>query len=117
MKISDSEMEIMHAVWTHNGEVTSTMIIDELDTEWKLTTVLTFLNRLVAKGALSRRKEGKTNYYSAAISEKEYKTQQTKSFVKEVHSGSVKNLLAALYGNERPSSKEIEELKEWFEEV
>ena len=116
MKISDSEMEIMRIIWRKNAEVSAAQLLDELTIRWKQTTVLTFLKRLVDKGILSVRKEGKTNYYSPLISENEYKTQQTRGFLKEVHSGSVSNFLTALYGGQKPDKEEMEELKKWFEE-
>ncbi len=117
MKISDSEMEIMKIIWSHDGAVTSAQISSELETEWKLTTILTFLKRLTDKGIISSEKAGKSNCYRALMTEKEYKSQQTEEFLEEFHSGSVKNFLAALFGDKKPSKKEIEEIKEWFEEV
>ena len=117
MKISDSEMEIMKIIWAHDDAVTSSQIADELETEWKPTTILTFLKRLADKGIVSSDKIGKTNYYKALISEKQYTAQQTEEFLDQFHSGSVKNFLAALFGDKRPSGKDIEEIKQWFEEV
>lgn len=116
MRISDSEMEIMKLIWRENGAVTTAMLLDRLDNGWKQTTVLTFLKRLADKGALSIRREGKTNYYSPKISEADYKRQQTEAFLREVHAGSVKRFLAALYGGVKPSASEMEEIKQWFEE-
>ncbi|MFQ7291062.1 MAG: BlaI/MecI/CopY family transcriptional regulator [Monoglobales bacterium] len=116
MKISDSEMEIMRLIWKKNEAVSAAQLLEELDTDWKQTTVLTFLRRLVDKGVLSLRKEGKTNYYTPLISEDEYKTRQTRGFLKEVHSGSVSNFLTALYGGKKPNKAEMDELKKWFEE-
>lgn len=117
MKISDSEMEIMKIIWAHDDAVTSAQIAEELETEWKITTILTFLKRLDDKGIVSSEKIGKTNYYRALISEKQYTSQQTEEFLDQFHSGSVKNFLAALFGDKKPSGKDIEDIKQWFEEV
>ena len=117
MKISDSEMEIMRLIWKKNEAVSAAQLLEELDTDWKQTTVLTFLRRLVDKGVLSLRKEGKTNYYTPLISEDEYKREQTEEFLNETHKGSVKSLLTALFGAKEPDKKELEEIKEWFEEI
>jgi predicted transcriptional regulator len=117
MKISDSEMEIMKVIWSHDEAVTSAQIAEDLDTEWKPTTILTFLKRLTDKGIISTEKSGKSNCYKAVITENEYKSRQTEKFLKEFHSGSVKNFLTALFGEKKPTKQEIEEIKEWFEEV
>lgn len=110
-------MEIMKIIWSHSDAVTSAQISDELKSEWKPTTILTFLKRLTDKGILISEKHGKSNCYKAVISENEYKSQQTEEFLKEFHSGSVKNFLAALFGDKKPSKKDIADIKEWFEEV
>lgn len=117
MMISKSEMEIMKIVWSENGPMTTAQILKSLNTTWKHTTVLTFLKRLTDKGVLKCERVGKTNCYYPLVSESEYKNEQTREFMSELHSGSVKNFLTALYSEKRPSKDEIEEIKEWFEGV
>ena len=117
MKISESEMEIMKIIWDKGEPVTTAYILDSLKTAWKHTTVLTFLKRLTDKGVLRCEKIGKTNCYSPLMSESEYKNAQTREFMSELHSGSLKNFLTALYGEKRPTKNEIDEIKEWFEGV
>lgn len=116
-KISDSEMEIMKIIWENGGEVTSAELCGQLGGIWKPTTVLTFLKRLCDKGVLSARREGKANCYSALLSREEYKHRQTEEFVRQMHKGSVKSLLASLYDGEKPAKDDIEEIKKWFEEI
>lgn len=117
MKISDSEMELMNIIWSSSEPVTSAGIEKKLDTAWKSTTIRTFLKRLTAKGVLKVTQEGKINYYTPVISREDYKKSCTEEFIKDMHSGSLKNLLAALYSKEKPSESEIEEIKKWFEEI
>lgn len=117
MRISESEMEIMKVIWSENAAVTTADILKKLNTDWKHTTILTFLKRLTDKGAIRTERVGKTNYYSALISENDYKNSKTQEFMTELHSGSIKNFLSALYGDKKPTAQEIKEIKEWFEEV
>lgn len=117
MKISGSEMELMKIIWQQKGEVTTAELTQRLGDVWKPTTISTFLKRLTDKGALKMRRDGKTGYYSAAITEEEYKEEQTKEFVDEIHNGSVDSLLAALCGGSRLDKKKIDSLKKWFEEL
>lgn len=117
MKISNSEMEIMNIIWAKDEEVTSTELIDILKDTWKPTTIMTFLKRLCNKGVLDARKKGKTNFYSANITEDEYKQSTTESFLQEFHNGSVTSLLAALVKGKQPDSEELAEIKKWFNEL
>lgn len=117
MKISNSEMEIMNIIWAKGEEITSAEIIGILKDTWKPTTIMTFLKRLCDKGILEARKEGKTNFYSANITEDEYKSKTTENFLQEFHNGSVTSLLAALVKGKQPNSKELEEIKQWFNEL
>ncbi len=65
-KITDSEWEVMRVVWTLN-EATSNDIIDVLEKkkDWKPATTKTFIGRLVKKGILETKKQGKRYIYSA----------------------------------------------------
>ena len=116
-RISESEMKLMKIIWDYGGELTTAEILKRLDNSWKHTTTLTFLKRLTDKGILSVKRHGKTNCYSALVSEEEYKKAQTKEFLDDFYSGSVGKFLTAFYGNKKPSKKDMEEIKRWFEEV
>lgn len=115
MRISDSEMELMRIIWKRSGKITCSELMDELETEWKVTTVQTFLKRLCDKGILRVSKEGKINFYTPALTEEEYKQEQTEEFLDTMHKGSVKSLLAALFGAKQPDREELEDIKNWFE--
>lgn len=117
MKISSSEMEIMNIIWAKGEEVTSAELIDILKDTWKPTTIMTFLKRLCDKGILNAIKKGKTNFYSANITEDEYKQSTTERFLQEFHNGSVSSLLTALVKGKQPDSEEFEEIKKWFNDL
>lgn len=114
IKISNSEMEIMNIIWAKDEEVTSAELTDILKDTWKPTTIMTFLKRLCDKGILDARKQGKTNFYSAKITKDEYKQATTNRFLQEFHNGSVTSLLTALVKGKQPDSKELAEIKNWF---
>ncbi len=117
MRISNSEMEIMNIIWKKGEEITSAELTVLLKDTWKPTTIMTFLKRLCDKGILEVRKEGKTNFYRASITEDEYKSKTTESFLQEFHNGSVTSLLAALVKGKQPDSKELEEIRQWFNKL
>ncbi|MBM7636752.1 CopY/TcrY family copper transport repressor [Streptococcus saliviloxodontae] len=72
MTISNAEWEIMRVIWTKE-ETTSSDIIEVLShkTDWTASTVKTLLKRLVDKGYLVVKKNGRQFLYSPAFSEEE----------------------------------------------
>lgn len=117
-KLSDSEWDIMQMVWQLPQPVTSAQLVDAFEQSkgWKAQTVSTFLTRLVEKGVLEFSKQGKTNFYTAKITLEQYRQMETKSFLKDVHGGSVKSFFAALYEAGDITPQELEELKRWLRE-
>lgn len=117
-KISESEMDVMQLIWAATDKTTSAQIIKELGDKknWKPSTIWTFLGRLTEKGFIKAEKVGKTNYYTPALSENEYRQEETKQFLNSVHGGSVKSFFAALNGANGLNSSELEELKQWLEQ-
>lgn len=106
IKISEAEMEVLRALWAAEDWASISEVCRRLENRgWKYKTVGTFLLRLQEKGAVESRKEGKVNLYRPLFSEEEYKHAETEQFLREVHSGSMKSLLAALCGG--PVSEEL----------
>jgi len=116
-KMSEAEMEIMELVWKMTVPCTSADIQRELPTDknWKPTTLLTFLSRLVEKGLLSAEKQGKQNLYRPLVTREDYLAAETRSFLDELHGGSLRSFIAALSNGEKLSEDEIGELRRWLE--
>lgn len=119
IKISASELEVLQVLWNNDNTATSTYIHQELSKtkEWKLNTVITFLARLCDKGYVKANKKGrgKANQYIAIVTEEKYKQMETHMFLDTVHRGSVKSLMTALCEDKKMSDKELEELRQWFQ--
>ena len=116
-KITRSEMELMRIIWAAKAPVSSTELLEHLpEGQWKNTTVLTFLTRLAEKGMVLVEKRGKSNFYSPALTEDDYRAQETASFLTDIHGGSVKSLIASLYDADGLTGTELDELKHWLEE-
>ncbi len=117
ISIGDAELEIMKVIWRAKGPLTSLDIGKEVeDKGWKKTTIATFLTRLAEKGALSAEKKGKLYYYTALITEKEYKKSQTKNLIQTLYNGSVRDFAVSLFEKETFSDEDIQELRSIFDE-
>lgn len=117
-KISESELEVLRAVWALGGCATSPALHEALleTRAWKLNTVLTFLSRLSDKGLIRVEKQGrgKPSRYIAVLTEAEYKEAETRTFLGQVHGGSVGSLLTALAGEDALDAAALAELRDWF---
>ena len=108
INISDAELEVMKVIWNENRPITSLDIVEAFENKgWKKTTIGTFLTRLVEKGALSAEKQGKLYYYTALITEKEYKKSQTKNLIKSLYNGSVRDFAVAFFEDNKLSNLQL----------
>lgn len=118
--LSDAELEIMRIVWEDRQEVTLfAHIMDALaarGTPCRKNTLIVLLSRLMNKGFLSAKKTGRRNEYTALISEEEYRTDQTRTFLDKIYEGSVKGLVSTLIAGDLLDSGEYEELKALLEQ-
>ncbi|AUS98009.1 CopY family transcriptional regulator [Clostridium thermosuccinogenes] len=118
-RLPDSELDIMLVIW-EAGKPVSRAYIDERLREKKnlaVTTVLTFLSRLIEKGFVTCERQGKMNIYSAAIKEEDYLASESKYFLEKLYRGSLKTFVATLYNNNDINDDEISELQEFLDKA
>jgi len=119
-KLGDAEFEIMKILWRSSGTpLTSNQILDELEgiKNWKLASLMTALARLAEKGFVYCDRSTRTNYYTALIEEKDYKLEESQSFLGKLYDNSVQKLIAGLYNGKKMSNKDIQELREYLDEL
>lgn len=112
-----AELEIMQIIWMAQEPVSSTFILSRLGMHrhWKLSTLMTSLNRLVKKGFLSMKKEEGANRYHAVISEMEYKEKVSTRFLDDVYGGSFEDLVTSLVHAKKPKEEELRQILEMLE--
>lgn len=117
VQISDSELELLKIIWENEGRILFSELVSILHkrgSNWKNNTILTFLSRLTEKNILKVNKIGRRNEYVAKLTEKEYLENQTDDFIHNVYEGDVKGLISTLVDKNLISSKEIDELKDYW---
>jgi predicted transcriptional regulator len=74
-RLHDLEAEVMQEMWRVD-EAPVRAVMEALnarsDKQRKYTTIMTIMARLARKGLLSRRREGKTDIYAAALTREQY---------------------------------------------
>jgi BlaI family penicillinase repressor len=110
--ISESEWIVASEVWEEDG-LTAAEIGARLDgrTAWKQKTINTFLTRLVAKGVLEARPEGRAFRYFARIPRDQCVRAESESFLRRVFGGAVAPMLAHFCETADLSDDEVERLR------
>ncbi len=118
--VSDAELEILEVLWAAETALNAGEIRSALNDHknWERTTVLTLIQRLVKKGAVTQEKRAQNNrevyYYTPCIAREEYVRTETKNFIEKFFKGRSKNLAAALVDSDALTKKDIEELRDYF---
>jgi len=115
-KISPAEWEVLNALWD-KSPATIAEVCEALPKhrKWHSKTVGTFLIRLVDKGIVGVKKEGKSNVYSPLRSREECVTEESESFLQRVFRGATAPLLAHFCESADLSEEEIMEMQRLLE--
>lgn len=116
-RLPESEAEIMMAVWSLRENVTADEIMAKLDKDWGKTTLLNLLTRLVSRGFLACRKEGRINVYTPLIEKETYLQWESDSFLRRFHAGSLTTLVASLYSGNSVTKEDLEALRKFIDEA
>lgn len=120
VKMSETEYEIMQLLWQLDEPISTSDVMEYYNLKfkkgWKMQTVSTFLTRLVDKGLVKSERVGRRYFFRAVMTEEEYISKETRSFLESSYQGSLYNFLSALSGGEKLNAQEAEELKKWLDE-
>ena len=106
----------MKIVWNDSPR-TLPEILDKLkETAWSKTTIQTYLARLVRKGALYTKRQGKGYLYYPAVSENECQLAESRNFLSRVYDGSLSKMVMGFVKNGNLSNEELNELKSFLAE-
>lgn len=126
-KPTDSELEILHILW-EQGPCTVRTVNDVLNEQRRqgatharpahkqkesagYTTTLKLMQIMFEKGLVTRREEGRTHTYTAAVRENETQGILLQEFVENTFRGSTARLVMQALGNHEASSEELDEIK------
>ena len=118
-KLGEAELEIMQVIWDSGNPVTSNYILKELQgrRQWQLSTLMTSLTRLAAKGFVHCDRSTGSNLYTSVIAENEYKAGASKHFLEKLYNNSIQNMIASLYSSKAIKSSDVEELRDFLDKL
>lgn len=111
-RASESEMQVLSALWDEAPQTAADLAqrVGEPN-GWTQATVKTLLARLVQKGAVTARADGRRYLYSPAIERADAVGEESQRFVDRLFGGRVSPLIAHLADREALSDADIAEIE------
>lgn len=115
---SDAELKILRELWLHGGS-TVREIHERVSDRWSVgyTTVLKLLQRMLEKGLVERREEGRAHRYRAAVSEKRTQRRLARELAEKAFGGSLSKLVQAALPSGRARERELDEIRRMVREA
>ena len=110
--LTESEWVIIKAIW-ETEPCTAPAIQERLfkATGWHYSTVRTLMDRMVAKGMLSAKKEGKLTVYSSTITRTEAQRGELFYALKHAFNGALTPMVQCLLENHEINRDDLEKLE------
>ncbi len=117
-KITQAEFNIMDVLWTE-APLAASDVAERLSGRkaWNVRTIKTLLSRLVEKGAVAHRPDGRRYLYRPLISRQSYTGDATRTLIDRLFDGRAAPLVANLAKSGTLSDDDITELEQLLEEL
>jgi predicted transcriptional regulator len=117
--ISDAESQVMEVLWQARAALPAEDVVAALAVahDWQEATVKTLLNRLLKKGAVSARKDGRRYLYSPVLARDQWVTTESTSLVERMFGGRIAPLVAHFGKQHKLSKQDLDELTRLIEEM
>ena len=119
MNISEAESQVMEIFWSAAGPLSAEEVIAAMDGhgEWSAGTIRTFLSRLLRKGALAAKPDGRRYLYSPQIRREDYVHEQSRRLIDRLFDGRIAPFVTQFSQRQTLTQEEIEELRRLVEKL
>lgn len=117
-RISEAEQAVMEVLW-RDSPLSAAEVAERVDPAraWSDRTVKTLLSRLLAKGVLTHKEEGRRYFYRPAVRRDDYVAQESGKLIDRMFGGRVTPLVAHLAERDRLTAEDIEEIEALLKEL
>lgn len=116
--ISEAESAVLAVLWDRGAAAAEDVLAAVAAPRgWQESTVKTLLGRLLRKGAVRARKDGRRFIYSPALSREEWLSRESESLLNRLYDGRVAPLVAHFSRHRKLSKRDIRDLKRLIEEL
>ncbi len=118
MQISEAESIVMDVLWTRSPQGADEVVMALAGRQdWQEATIKTLLNRLLNKGAISARKDGRRFLYSPVLQREDWVAEESRGLLERLFDGRIAPLVAHFSAHRKLSRKDIAELRKLLEEI
>lgn len=118
VNLSDGEWKIMNVLWEQeSATITELTAILQKDTGWDKHIIITMLNRMVKKGAVAFRINGRAKQFYPLLLRSEVSIREAKGFLNKVYKGSIGMMVNAMVTDKALTKEDIEELYRILEQA
>lgn len=114
-ELTDCEILVMKVIWNSSEVMSIQEIASKINQiykkDWKIQTVSTFLGRIVKKGYLEMKRNGRTFEYYPKVTEEEYGKHEIAKCVEVWGRGKIENLIASFAGTKKLTEEEKEHIR------
>lgn len=117
-RISEAEHAVMEVLWDRSP-LTAAEVCEAVceDRDWSLATVKTLLSRLVGKGALATRPDGRRFLYQPVLERSSYVGTESRRLVDRLFGGRAAPLFAHLAESEALTDDDLSEIEALVKEL
>lgn len=118
-RVSEAEWEIMEALWASPDPLTAAEVAQKVPAQrqWSLATVKTMLSRLVIKGAVGHRQDGRRYLYHAAIERAATVGHESRRLVDRLFGGKLSPMIARLAEEDALSAEDVADIERLLQEL
>lgn len=115
---TEAELEILQLLWRH-GPSTVRFVNEQLQSirEVGYTTTLKMMQLMAQKRLLARVEDQRSHVYRPLLKRDQVQNRLVHKLVQAAFSGSTMNLVLQALGNHQPSSEEIEQLRQYLDDI
>jgi BlaI family penicillinase repressor len=112
VELTESEWSVIKAVW-ETEPCTAPAIQEKLfkPTQWAYSTVRTLMDRMVAKGVLKARKEGKLTIYQSVVTREQAQKGELVYALKHAFNGALTPMVQCLLENNELNDDELAKIE------
>jgi len=116
--VSEAESVVMAILWQDNPLPTEAVVAAlAQQQQWQESTIKTLLSRLLKKGAIRAKKDGRRYFYSPVLTRDQWLSSETEGLLERLFGGHVAPLVAHFSRHRRLSRKDIADLKRLIQEI
>jgi len=116
--LPEAELAVMQVIWEHDEPVGTGKIVERLERQkdWTRSTVQVLLNRLEDRAFIECQRKGRLKYYYAVVNQEDYRSRETKSFLKNMYENSCRKLITSLVQSKMITKSDLEDIVKIMEE-